>query len=115
MGFIVQKVLLSLILPPASLILLILTGLVLLRWRRTAGRIVLAIGIILLYVLSLEPVSDGLIRPLEAASRPFSAVAARPNAVVVLSGGVHDLSWVPAPPAPSGMSLERLVAGIQRA
>lgn len=115
MGFVIQKIVLSLMLPPASLLLLILSGLLLLRWRRTAGRALLASGIILLYVLSLDPIANGLIRPLEAAYRPFSGTAARLDAVVVLGGGVNDLSWVPAPPAPSGQSLERLVNGIYQA
>jgi uncharacterized SAM-binding protein YcdF (DUF218 family) len=115
MGFVAQKVLLNLILPPASLLLLILSGLILLRWRRTAGRALMAIGIILLYALSLDPVADKLIRPLEEAYRPYAGIDARPEAVVVLGGGVHDLRWVPAPPAPSGQSLERLVQGIYRA
>jgi len=111
----IQKVLLMLILPPASLLLLILSGLLLLRWRRTAGRTLLAAGIVLLYGLSIDPVADRLIRPLEAAYKPFSGAGARPDAVVVLGGGVHDLGWVPAPPAPSGQSLERLVTGMHRA
>ncbi len=115
MGFVVSKIVLILILPPASLLLMILSGLILLRWRRTAGRILLAFGIILLYGLSIDPVADRLIRPLEAAYKPFSSTDARPDAVVVLGGGAHDLSWVPAPPAPSERSLERLVHGIQRA
>lgn len=110
--FVVQKVLLALVLPPASLIVLIVGGLVLARWRKTAGRALLAAGIALLYALSLDPVADRLIRPLEAFSRPFSAGNAKADAVVVLGGGVYDLGWVPAPAEPSGSSMRRLVAGI---
>jgi uncharacterized SAM-binding protein YcdF (DUF218 family) len=115
MLFAVQKVLLALLLPPASLLVLIVSGLILSRWRRTAGRVFLASGIFLLYVLSLEPVSERLIRPLEAAFKPFAGTDMRPDAVVVLGGGVHNLDWVPAPHAPTEQSLERLVAGIHRA
>ena len=115
MLFAAQKALLTLLLPPASLLVLIVSGLVLSRWRRTAGRVLLAVGIMLLYVLSLEPVSERLIRPLEAAFKPFAGTDLRPDAVVVLGGGVHNLSWVPAPHAPTEHSLERLVAGIYRA
>lgn len=112
MGFIVSKVLLTLILPPASLLLLIVTGLVLARWRKAAGRALLGIGIVLLYALSLDPVADRLIRPLESFSRPFSGTNAKPDAVVVLGGGLHELTWVPAPAGLTGHSLQRLVAGI---
>jgi len=115
MGFIVQKVLLILILPPASLLLLIVSGLVLQRWRRTAGRALLVIGLTLLYGLSIDPVADRLIRPLEASSRPFSGTDPKADAVVVLGGGAYDLSWVPAQPAPAEKSLVRLVNGIYRA
>ena len=113
MVFVIQKVLQSLILPPASILVLILTGLILLRWRRTAGRALLAAGILLLYGLSLDPVASRLIRPLEAAYTPFAGTGSRPDAVVVLGGGAKDLGWVPASPEPSGQSLERLVTGIR--
>jgi len=112
MGFIIQKVLLNLILPPAGPLLLILSGLMLLRWRRTAGRLLLAIGIIPLYALSLDPVADKFIRPLEAAYKPLSGAMTELDAIVVLGGGIKDLGWVPASPEPSGTSIERLAAGI---
>jgi uncharacterized SAM-binding protein YcdF (DUF218 family) len=113
MGFIIAKVIMYLILPPASLLALILGGLVLARWRRSAGKVMVAAGIVLLYFLCLPPVADMLIRPLEAAFPPFHDPGMEVNAVVVLSGGAKDLSWVPAPAAPSEASLERLVAGMQ--
>ena len=101
MGFIIAKVIMYLILPPASLLALILGGLVLARWRRSAGKAMVAAGIVLLYFLCLPPVADMLIRPLEAAFPPFHDSGVKVNAVVVLSGGAKDLSWVPAPAAPS--------------
>ena len=61
MGFIISKVLLYLLLPPAGLLLLMLAGLILLPWRRNAGRILIAAGVVLLYGLSLNPVADRLI------------------------------------------------------
>jgi len=115
MGFVISKVLLYLLLPPAGLIFLILAGLLLLRRRRNAGRALVAAGMILLYFLSLEPVSDRLIRPLEAAYRPLDSAGIVADAVVVLGGGVNDLSWVPAVPEPSSSSLQRLVEGIRLA
>lgn len=115
MGFIVSKLLLYLLLPPAGLLLLMLAGFILLRRHRNTGRALIAAGIVLLYGLSLDPVADRLMRPLEAHYRPLPEGPVRADAVVVLGGGVQDLSWVPAGPAPSGSSLERLVAAVQLA
>ncbi len=113
MGFLLSKILLSLLLPPASLLILMVAGIVVLRRNRALGRALVTAGIALLYLLSLSPTGDRLIRPLEAAFPPFHDSGVKVNAVVVLSGGAKDLSWVPAPTAPSDTSLERLVAGIQ--
>jgi len=113
MGFIIAKCLLYLILPPASLILLMLGGLLLTRWHRNAGRALAAAGICLLYLLSIEPVADWLIRPLEAVYPPFRSVGTKADAVVLLGGGVKDLSWVPAAPEPAEHSISRLVTGIE--
>ncbi|MBS1193023.1 MAG: hypothetical protein H6Q97_1002 [Nitrospirae bacterium] len=113
MGFIISKVLLLLLLPPASLLILILAGLILLRRHPSAGRKLVAAGIALLYMLSLEPVSDRLIRPLEAAYLPLNVADIKADAVVVLGSGVNDLSWLPARPEPSPSSLQRLIEGIR--
>ncbi len=117
MGFVISKLLLSLLLPPASLLLLMIAGFLLHRRHRVAGRALAAAGVLLLYLLSIEPVADGLIRPLESAYPPLgtTAVGPRPDAVVVLGGDVRDLSWVPAPPAPAPGTLARLVRGMELA
>jgi uncharacterized SAM-binding protein YcdF (DUF218 family) len=113
MGFLLSKILLSLLLPPAGLLILMVAGIVVIRRNRALGRALVTAGIALLYLLSLSPTGDRLIRPLEAAFPPFHDSGVKVNAVVVLSGGAKDLSWVPAPTAPSDTSLERLVTGIQ--
>jgi uncharacterized SAM-binding protein YcdF (DUF218 family) len=115
MGFIISKVLLYLLLPPASLLLLMLAGFILLRRHRNAGRVLIAAGIVLLYALSLNPVADRLIKPLEASYLPLSEDLVKADAIVVLGGGARDLSWVPAGPEPSEGSLERLVGAVQLA
>lgn len=115
MGFIVAKIVLSLILPPASLLALIGGGLLLTRRHRTAGRALAAAGIVLLYALSIDPVANRLIRPLEAAYPPLQSTGVSAVAVVVLGGGIKDLSWVPLAPVPGEHSLSRLVAGIELA
>lgn len=115
MGFIVSKLLLYLLLPPASLILLMLAGFILRRWHRNAGRTLVAAGMVLLYGLSLDPVADRLLRPLEASYRPLPVGPVKADAIVVLGGGSRDLSWVPKGPELSGGSLERLVGAVQLA
>ena len=115
MGFIISKVLLYLLLPPAGLLLLMLAGFILLRQHRNTGRALIAAGVVLLYGLSLNPVADRLIRPLEASYLPLSEDLVKADAIVVLGGGARDLSWVPAGPEPSEGSLERLVGAVQLA
>lgn len=115
MFFAFSKFLLFLLLPPASLLALIIGGLLLLRRHHTAGRALVAAGIVLLYLLSLEPVADRLIRPLESVSAPLEGNGIIADAVVVLGGGVNDLSWARAQPEPSPASLQRLVEGIRLA
>ena len=115
MGFMVSKMLLYLLLPPSSLLLILLAGFVLLRRHRNLGRALVVAGLILLYGLSVYPVADGLLRPLEARYQPLHEDQVRAEAVVVLGGGSRDLSWVPKEPELAGGSLERLVTGIQLA
>jgi uncharacterized SAM-binding protein YcdF (DUF218 family) len=115
MDFVFFKVLLCLLLPPSSLLILILTGFIVLRWHRNAGRILVAAGILLLFGLSFYPVADCLIKPLEVHYKPLSEDPIKADAVVVLGGGARDLSWVPSGPEPSASSLERLVCALQLA
>lgn len=112
MFFTVTKVIQVLILPPAGLLLLFLAGALLLRWHRTAGRAVLSLAVLLLYLLSLPLTADLLIRPLESFAKPLDASPVAADAVVVLGSGVRDLSWVPAAPAPSETALARLITGV---
>jgi uncharacterized SAM-binding protein YcdF (DUF218 family) len=113
MGFIVAKIVQSLLLPPASILLLMLAGVFVMRRYRTAGRSLIVLGMVLLYLLSLPAGTDMLLRPLESAYPPFAGEDIKADAVVVLTGGVRDLSWIPASPAPDEQSLDRLVTGIQ--
>ncbi len=113
MSFVVAKIALALVLPPSGMLLLLAAGLFLLRRHPHTGRALIGLGVILLYAASLPVVADMLIRPLELYAPPFSGTRERVDAVVVLGSGVRDLSWVPAPAAPTGTALERLVAGIE--
>jgi len=113
MGFTVAKILMSLILPPASLAILMAAGFVIIKFRRMLGRFLIVTSFLLLYLLSISPVSDILLKPLEKSAAHDNAKHEKAGAIVVLGGGVRDLSWLKLDPQPSEMSLERLVAGVK--
>jgi uncharacterized SAM-binding protein YcdF (DUF218 family) len=112
MGFVISKVLLYLVVPPASLILLMAAGFILLRSHRRLGTILVGSGFLVLYLLSIGPVSQALLAPLEAYAPPLKKEAVKADAIVVLGGGVVDLSWAGLPVQPSGMALARLMKGM---
>jgi len=113
MGFSVAKILMSLILPPASLVILMAAGFVIVMFRRILGRFLIVTSFLLLYLLSISPVSDFLLKPLEKGAGHDNARHEKADAIVVLGGGVMDLSWLELESQPSDMSLERLVAGVK--
>jgi uncharacterized SAM-binding protein YcdF (DUF218 family) len=111
----VSRTLQALLLPPGGFIILMALGLFVSGICRCFGRFLIAAGLFLLYAVSIGPVADSLIIPLESAYPPLQDPVAKTDAdaVVVLSGGVHDLSWRGLPPEASETSLERLVSGIR--
>jgi uncharacterized SAM-binding protein YcdF (DUF218 family) len=113
MGFSMAKILMSLILPPASLAILMAAGFVIVMFRRVLGRFLIVTSFLLLYLLSISPVSDFLLKPLEKSAAHDNAMHEKADAIVVLGGGVRDLSWLELESQPSEMSLERLVAGVK--
>ncbi len=113
MGFVISKIFLLLILPPAGPLLLAAAGFLIIRKYHRLGRVFIISGFVLLYLLSIQPVSDALMRPLERSFPPLRTTAIRVNAIVVLSGGAKDLSWVGLKSEPSEASLERLLAGVR--
>src|SRR3990170_5012156 len=113
MGFVISKMLLLFILPPAGPLVLAAVGFLIARKYQRLGRAFIISGFVLLYLLSIQPVSDLLMRPLERSFPPLRTTAIRANAIVVLSGGVKDVSWVGLKSEPSEASLERLLAGVR--
>ncbi len=111
MGFIFLKTALFLILPPASLVIIMAAGF-LIGSRRILGRLLITVGFLLLYLLSISPVSDVLLQPLETGFPPWKDGSAKADAIVVLGGGVRDLAWLEQPFEPSCSSKERVVRGI---
>jgi uncharacterized SAM-binding protein YcdF (DUF218 family) len=113
MGFVISKILLLLILPPAGPLILAAVGFLIIRKYHRLGRAFLVSGFVLLYLLSIQSVGDLLMRPLERPFPPLKGTAGKANAIVVLSGGVRDLSWAGLRSEPSGVSLERLLVGVK--
>ena len=92
MLFTLQKVIWFLIMPPASLVFLMLLGTVISRKRRKTGKALILVSTFLLYILSLSPMSDFLLRPRESTVPPLKAVTVIADAVVVPGGGSVDRS-----------------------
>ncbi len=113
MVFLLLKVILFLVLPPSSLIIIMTLGMLLLKRYPRGAKIIMIGGVCALYLLSIRPVSDALIKPLEAGFKPAQAsLINSAHAVVILTGGAADLSWVGIGLKPSMASLARLVHGI---
>ncbi len=80
----------QLLLPPGGLILLALAGLIF--WRRLWGRSLIALSLLLLWLLSTEPVRDLLTGPLEM-QYPALNIEQVPTghaAIVLLGGGIQE-------------------------
>lgn len=103
----------AVLLPPASLLLLVVAGLVLMRWRRRAGKLMCLAAVALLYALSTGVGSWLLVHPLEQLE-PALAGAAGPagagaQAVVVLSAGrIKRNPEYGGRPMPDFICLERM-------
>lgn len=108
----------SLILPPASLFLLILVGLTLWRRRPRTGRILAGTGVALLALLSMTAVADLFLTPLERMTAPLRAPErAGAEAIVVLAAGrLRDAPEYGGRDIPDYIALARLryAAHLQR-
>lgn len=113
MGFVITKIILALILPPASLLIIMVAGLLIMVRSRLIGHFLLFTGLVLLYLLSIEPMSNILLRPLEGYAPPFAGSYRGSAAIVVLAGGAKEIPWTGLATQPSARSLERLVYGVQ--
>ncbi len=118
--FILSKIFQVFLFPPGLFIILTTAGFVLLLVKRRKLAIILfSFSIGCMYILSVQPVKDALLVPLENAYPPITESAHSFNTaenipVVVLGGGAVARS--PAEDyqsAPSGGSLKRLIYGIR--
>lgn len=114
MLFTLKKVLGGMLLPLPLLLLLIALGIALLwfsRFQRT-GKLCVSLGWLLLLLLSLQPVADSLLKPIED-KYPTWRDEKRVQYVVVLGGGyTWNQNWAPSSNLINN-SLPRLTEGIR--
>lgn len=100
-----------LVLPPGFILVLLLAGFGFSLWRfRRLGRLVLALSILFLYLLSISPTADLLVGPLESRYRPLSpARVPRMGTLVVLSGGASATIDLPLSSRLTSSSTKRVL------
>ncbi|CAM7646153.1 MULTISPECIES: envelope biogenesis factor ElyC [Citrobacter] len=114
MLFTLKKVIGGMLLPLPFLLLAIGAGLMLLwfsRFQKT-GKVMISAGWLALFLLSLQPVADGLLRPIES-RYPTWQETRKVDYIVVLGGGyTWNPEWAPSSNLISN-SLPRLNEGIR--
>jgi len=116
MLFILKKTFGGLLLPLPFILILMAIALVLLwmtRWQKT-GKVFFSLSWLLLLLLSLQPVADHLLRPLESEYPTYQVEGHTPvKFVVVLGGGyTYNPDWAPRSNL-FGNSLPRVTEGIR--
>lgn len=82
--------------------------------KRTVGRLLLLVGLLALYLLSIEPVANALVYPLESHYRAPSDEALKDvDAIIVLGGGAYRASEMRPHAALSGASLARVLGAVR--
>ncbi|MES0301832.1 envelope biogenesis factor ElyC [Citrobacter sedlakii] len=114
MLFTLKKVIGGMLLPLPFLLLAIGAGLMLLwfsRFQKT-GKVIISAGWLALFLLSLQPVADGLLRPIESRYSTWQETR-KVDYIVVLGGGyTWNPEWAPSSNLISN-SLPRLNEGIR--
>ncbi|MCK5780902.1 MAG: YdcF family protein [Psychrilyobacter sp.] len=90
--FIIQKIISNIFISPGIFIIALLLILIFsLRKKRTLSRLLLIKIIILTYLLSIEPVKDMIIQPLEKKYNPITNEQLKTgDSYIVLGGGIYD-------------------------
>ena len=124
--FLLKKLISAFLVPTTAALLVIAAGLLLLWYTRRdrLGKWLATSGLLFIFILSLPPVADLLVSPLESRYQPLypsarlqlalaAAAAPRPRWVVVLAGGHVPDERVPATDQIGDSALSRLVEGIR--
>ena len=112
---ILYQVFRQMVLPLSLILLLLMAGFVLILWKfRRLGRVMLAFGILFLYLLSISPTADLLLEPLESLHEPLSPEQApRVGTLVVLSGGASGAADLPTSSRLTQASIKRLLEAVR--
>ena len=104
-----------LLLPPSSVLVLMVAGFGLSLWRfRRLGRVVLVLSMLFLYLLSIGPTADLLEGPLESRYQPLSPKRVpRIGTLVVLSGGASATKDLPLSSRLSQSSTKRVLEAVR--
>jgi uncharacterized SAM-binding protein YcdF (DUF218 family) len=88
MMFAIQKIMNYIIFPPSIFIIILIPALLFLKNSRKKAVILIICDIILIYFLSIEPVKNLILSPLENFAKPLTdSLAGNADLVVVLGGG----------------------------
>lgn len=91
--FVIQKIFNYIIFPPSIFIIILLAALILIRRHRGKAVLFIAADIMLIYILSIEPVKNMILAPLESFAPPVTAEAAKgADLIVILGGGTVENS-----------------------
>jgi uncharacterized SAM-binding protein YcdF (DUF218 family) len=109
------QILKRLVLPPGFILVLLLAGFGLSLWRfKRLGRVVLALSISFLYLLSIAPTADLLVGPLESRHQSLSPERVpRMGTLVVLSGGASATGNLPLSSRLTSSSTKRVLEAVR--
>ncbi|MFT4172638.1 MAG: YdcF family protein [Rhodocyclaceae bacterium] len=109
--FVLKKLLSVALLPPLMPLLLLLAGLLLMRWRARLGTAVAWLALLVLLFFSTPVTVDLITTPLERFPVASAAQIARTQAIVILAGGKRGYAPEFSGSAPNRLTLERLRYG----
>ena len=114
MSFTLKKFIGNLMMPLPALLLLMGLALLLLwftRWQKS-GKLILSLGWLLLLLLSLQPIADRLLRPLESEYATYRGNDPVDYIVILGGGYTFNPEWAPSSNL-LGNSLPRVAEGIR--
>jgi uncharacterized SAM-binding protein YcdF (DUF218 family) len=115
--FVLKRLLECLFLPPLAPLLLIIVGLLLLRWRPRLGKGMAWCGALLSLALMLPVTVDALLEPIESVAAPLDvrqlkqAAEQGAGAIVILGGGLRQTAPEYGRPTLNRITLERVRYG----
>lgn len=114
MIFILKKLLQAFFFPPTLILILLIVSLILIYLRKKWGKRLLLITIIIYYFLSISPISNFLLKGLEDKYLVVNVPPKEVKYIVVLSGGIINLtSLLPPTSRLSPSSTSRVLEGIR--